>query len=411
MIKLKEEIFGLYRKFFVILFFLISIFATSSFAENPKEIKIGILLGFTGAVESLTPSMADAAELAFDEILKDQNLKEKLNFNLQRADSTCSNIKSAKKAAMEMINDGVKFIIGAACPNVTFEVAKEITVPNKILMISPTDSSDKLTKLKDNSFFFRTTPAKLRGSQILADITNDRGIRSVAISYSENENYENFAKAFSKNLIKNNINTSIIISHNKNINDYSKHISALKAAGGDALAILSSDNLGGDQIIKSILDTGMFDIFILSEDMIIDKIIKNLKKDKLIKSFGYLPGLSSIGSEKFINLAKQSGIDPNSPYTSESYDAAALMILFNFKKFYSNETSIKNSLYSIANKPGVKIYPGEIKKGIEILSKGKPINYEGATGVEFDIFGDTLGSFVEVYFKDNKIKIKNLDRL
>ena len=408
MIKLKEEIFGLYRKFFVILFFLISIFATSSFAENPKEIKIGILLGFTGAVESLTPSMADAAELAFDEILKDQNLKEKLNFNLQRADSTCSNIKSAKKAAMEMINDGVKFIIGAACPNVSFEIAKEITVPNKILMISPTDSSDKLTKLKDNNFFFRTTPAKLRGSQILADITNDRGIRSVAISYSENENYENFAKAFSKNLIKNNINTSIIISHNKNINDYSKHISALKAAGGDALAILSSDNLGGDQIIKSILDTGMFDIFILSEDMIIDKIIKNLKKDKLIKSFGYLPGLSSIGSEKFINLAKQSGIDPNSPYTSESYDAAALMILSNFKKFYSNETSIKNSLYSIANKPGVKIYPGEIKKGIEILSKGKPINYEGATGVEFDIFGDTLGSFVEVYFKDNKIKTKKL---
>ena len=110
----------------------------------------------------------------------------------------------------------------------------------------------------------------------------------------------------------------------------------------------------------------------------------------------------------FINLAKQSGIDPNSPYTSESYDAAALMILSNFKKFYSNETSIKNSLYSIANKPGVKIYPGEIKKGIEILSKGKPINYEGATGVEFDIFGDTLGSFVEVYFKDNKIKTKKL---
>ena len=84
------------------------------------------------------------------------------------------------------------------------------------------------------------------------------------------------------------------------------------------------------------------------------------------------------------------------------------MILSNFKKFYSNETSIKNSLYSIANKPGVKIYPGEIKKGIEILSKGKPINYEGATGVEFDIFGDTLGSFVEVYFKDNKIKTKKL---
>ncbi|MDA9706987.1 ABC transporter substrate-binding protein [Candidatus Pelagibacter sp.] len=408
MIKLKEEIFISYKKFFIISFFIISIFIKSSFAENLNEIKVGILLGFTGVVESVTPSMAESVELAFDEILKDEKLSKELNFNLQRADSTCSNIKSAKETATNIINDGVKFIIGAACPNVTFEVAKEITVPKKILMISPSDSSDELTKLKDNGFFFRTTPTKLRGSQILADITSDRGIRSVAISYSANKNYEKFAKSYSENLSKKNIKTSIIISHNKNINDYSKHISALKAAGGDALAIISSVNLGGDQIIESIIDTGMFDIFILSENMIDEEIVKNLKKDNLKKSFGYLPGLSSIGSDKFINLAEQSGIDPISPYTSESYDAAALIILSNFKKLYSNEVSIENSLYSVANKPGVKIYPGEIKKGIEILSKGNSINYEGATGVEFDKFGDTFGTFLEVYFKNKKLKTKKV---
>ena len=408
MIKLKEEIFISYKKFFIISFFIINIFIKSSFAENLNEIKVGILLGFTGVVESVTPSMAESVELAFDEILKDEKLSKELSFNLQRADSTCSNIKSAKETATNIIKDGVKFIIGAACPNVTFEVAKEITVPKKILMISPSDSSDELTKLKDNGFFFRTTPTKLRGSQILADITSDRGIRSVAISYSANKNYEKFAKSYSENLSKKNIKTSIIISHNKNINDYSKHISALKAAGGDALAIISSVNLGGDQIIESIIDTGMFDIFILSENMIDEEIVKNLKKDNLKKSFGYLPGLSSIGSDKFINLAEQSGIDPISPYTSESYDAAALIILSNFKKFYSNEASIENSLYSVANKPGVKIYPGEIKKGIEILSKGNSINYEGATGVEFDKFGDTFGTFVEVYFKNKKLKTKKV---
>ena len=75
-------------------------------------------------------------------------------------------------------------------------------------MISPTDSSDELTELKDNGLVFRTTPAKLRGSQILADITNDRGIRSVAISYSANKNYEKFAKSYSEKLGKKNIKTS-----------------------------------------------------------------------------------------------------------------------------------------------------------------------------------------------------------
>ena len=89
------------------------------------------------------------------------------------------------------------------------------------------------------------------------------------------------------------------------------------------LAIISDINLGGDQIIKSMLDTGMFNTFILPENMIDQKIIDNFKEKDLKKSFGYVQGLSNLGSEKFINFAQKSGIDPSSPYTGESYDAAA----------------------------------------------------------------------------------------
>ena len=66
------------------------------------------------------------------------------------------------------------------------------------------------TTLKDNGFLFRTTPSKIRGSQILAEITKDRGIRSVAISYSRDNDYEKFAKAYSEILNKNNIKTSLL---------------------------------------------------------------------------------------------------------------------------------------------------------------------------------------------------------
>ena len=107
-------------------------------------------------------------------------------------------------------------------------------------------------------------------------------------------------------------------------------------------------------------------------------------------------------------LAQQSGIDPYSPYTSESYDAAAIIILSNFAKIYSENKSIKDLVYSVSNKPGVKIYPGELNKAINILQEGKSINYEGVTKVEFDKFGDTLGSFLEVDFKKGKLKSKKL---
>ena len=84
------------------------------------------------------------------------------------------------------------------------------------------------------------------------------------------------------------------------------------------------------------------------------------------------------------------------------------MILSNFAKIYSKNKSISNIVYSVSNKPGVKIYPGELNKAIDILQKGKSINYEGATNVEFDKFGDTFGSFVEIDFKNGKLKSKKL---
>ena len=48
----------------------------------------------------------------------------------------------------------------------------------------------------------------------------------------------------------------------------------------------------------------MFRSFILSDNMIDQKIIDKFKEKDLKKSFGYVQGLSNLGSEKFINLLK-----------------------------------------------------------------------------------------------------------
>ena len=66
-----------------VLFFL-SISITNVFGE----IKVGIVLGFTGPIETLTPAMAESAELAFKEasdsglLLNGKNIKTKTGYNL-----------------------------------------------------------------------------------------------------------------------------------------------------------------------------------------------------------------------------------------------------------------------------------------------------------------------------------------
>ena len=48
------------KKLFIAAFIFVSTFTTNTFAE----VKMGIILGFTSPIESLTPAMAASAELA-----------------------------------------------------------------------------------------------------------------------------------------------------------------------------------------------------------------------------------------------------------------------------------------------------------------------------------------------------------
>ena len=92
---------------------------------------------------------------------------------------------------------------------------------------------------------------------------------------------------------------------------------------------------------------------------------------KLKKSFGYIPGSNGKRATLFNKVASDQGINSSDPYIGESYDAAALIVLAIQASGTSDGTSIAKSILTVANEPGTKIYPGELKKGLELLAKGK----------------------------------------
>ena len=96
------------------------------------------------------------------------------------------------------------------------------------------------------------------------------------------------------------------------------------------------------------------------------------------------------------------GIDSSGPYTGESYDAAALIVLAMQAGKSADRASIAKNVMGVANGPGTKIYPGELKKGLDLLAKGKAVDYEGATGVNFTDVGEAFGSFLEQEIKGGK---------
>ena len=389
------------RKLFIAAFIFVSTLATSSFAE----IKMGIILGFTGPIESLTPAMRDSAKMAFQEASDSGSLLGGETITVLEGDSTCVDSAAAQAAAEKLVADGVAAIMGADCSGVTGAIATNVAVPNGVVMISPSATSPGLTDLADNGFFFRTAPSDARGGQILADITKDRKVKSVAITYTNNDYGKGLADVYAAAVKAHGIKVTAVESHEDGKADYSAEVATLASAGGDAVAVIGYLDQGGKGIIQGSLDSGAFDKFILSDGMIGQSLVDAFGKG-LSKSFGSLPGSTGKGAGVFAKVASAGGIDSSGPYTGESYDAAALIVLAMQAGGSADRGSIAKNVMAVANGPGKKIYPGELKKALDLLAKGKAVDYEGATGVNFTDVGEAFGSFLEKEVKGGKFKTK-----
>ena len=382
---------------------LLAVMTGTAMADG-HMVKIGVILGFTGPIESLTPDMAASAELAFKEASDSGILLEGKKIAPVRADSTCTDSAAATAAAERLISsDGVAAIFGADCSGVTGAVANNVAVPNGVIMISPSATSPGLSSIKDNGYFFRTAPSDARQGQVLADVLKSRGIKEVAVTFTNNDYGKGLADSFSTAFKNVGGKVSISAAHEDGKADYSAEVGALSATGSKHLAVFGYLDQGGKGIIQASLDSGAFDSFVLADGMIGESLTKAIGKD-LNGAIGTLPGGASAGATSYQTMAAKAGIKKDGPYVGESYDAGALIALAMQAAGSADRSAIQSKIMMVANAPGEKIMPGELAKGLKILKNGGDVDYVGATAVEFNDVGEVLGTFKEVEVKGEKFE-------
>ena len=378
--------------------------ATPAFsAAHSKEIKLGVILGFTGPIESLTPSIAAGAELAMEEVSASGKLLDGMMVTPVRGDSTCVDASAATAVAERQItDDGIKGIMGADCSGVTGAVLANVALPNGIVMISPSATSPALTDAEDNGLFFRTAPSDARQGEVMADVLSEQGVKEVAVTYTNNDYGKGLADAFQAAFEKAGGTVTISAAHEDGKGDYSAEVGALDSAGGERLVVVGYVDQGGSGIVRAALDAGAFDTFHFPDGMIGDALTEKFG-DEIEGSSGQLPGTDSPGGDKFKELAGDAA-DASSPFTPEAYDAAALMMLAMQAAGSAEPGDYKDKIEMVANAPGEKIYPGELGKALDILKDGGDIDYVGATAVELIGPGESAGSYREITIKDGKIE-------
>ena len=378
--------------------------STGIAAAQDESVGIGVILGFTGPLESLAPPIAAGAEMAIAEINAAGTFMDGRAVEPIRGDSTCVDAGAATAAAERLVtSDGISGIVGAMCSGATSAVFTNVARPNGIVQISPSATSPALSTIEDDGLFFRLAPSDSRQGELMAEIIQGRGINEVALTYTNNDYGKGLADSFEGAFENAGGTVTISAAHEDGKGDYSAEVGSLASAGGEALVVAGYVDEGGSGIIRAALDTGAFDRFVLPDGMV-SSALEEQFGSSLNDSFGQHPSSQNEGAQLLEAMLAEDGVDGTSPYAKEGYDSAAVLLLAMHAAGSTDGQAVAAEVLNVANAPGEPIMPGELEKALQILSEGGEIDFVGGSDVELIGPGESAGSYREIEIRDGKIE-------
>jgi branched-chain amino acid transport system substrate-binding protein len=356
---------------------------------------LGVVLGFTGPLDTLSPPMLASAELAAKNI-NDQGGINGGQLKIISGDDNCVTADMATAAATQVINDGAVAIIGGMCSGVTAAIANNVTVPSGILQISPSATAATITTLEDNDLVYRTSPSDAYNSEVFAKALFARGVTELGITYVNNDYGKGLADNFSAAYTAAGGKVTANVAHEEGKAEYRAELGQLAAAGSQNLLVLAYANGSGKTVLQQAVESGDFTAYYGADGMVDNVLLEGFN--------GGLDGMTAMrpsepsgaGTDAFNAAAAAGGMTTGSTFQQQTYDATFLAALA-LQKTGGSKDGIAQALRDVATAPGEVILPGEWKKAVDLIAAGTDINYEGASGpVEFDAAGDVAGSVVEM---------------
>ncbi len=377
-----------------------------SFAASAEDVKLGLLLAYTGPLEAMAPPIGEAAKLAAKQI-NDQGgiLGGKLEMVV--GDDTCTDATSASNTADRLINtDKVAAIVGGMCSGVTIAVANTVAIPAGVVMISPSATSPALTTLEDKDLVYRTAPSDAYQGDVMARMLMGKDIKDIAITYVNNDYGKGFADSLAAAFTAAGGKVAANVPHEEGKSDYRAELGTLAASGSPNLVILAYASGSGQTVLRQATESGDFTVYVGGDGMVGDALLTGIDASAVEGMIATKPGTPEIaGSGIFADAAKAAGLDPTAIFSPQAYDATFIEALAIQKKGNASRDGMAVAVREVSSAPGEVILPGEWEKAVKLLAEGKDINYEGASGAhEFDKAGDVPGAIVEMKVAGGKFE-------
>lgn len=381
------------------------------------QLRIGNVLPFTGDLAAYGANLDRGVKLAVElqnRALRAAGLRGS-SVTLTASEDGQTQASASVEAATKLVKtDRVSVVIGEMASSATIPMVRSVTVPNRIVQISPTSSAPQLTTIKDRGFFWRTYPSDALQGRVLAQAALQKfGRRSTVNVGSRNDAFGSaLRKLFVDEWRKLGGEIGVNIAWNPGQPNFDTE--AQRLADGDPAGWVIIDF--PDTFAKfapPLVRSGNWD----PARTLMTEALRNT--DVLSKIGDPVKGLGGTAASAAGGPAGKSfaaywkrnvkGAKPYTGFEGTAVDAANVAFLAAVKACSTSPARIKANLRAVSAPPGQKVNFLTLGKAVRTLRNGGDVDYEGAfSPVDFDRNGDIGSAVFEIWRYDGGEKISTL---
>jgi branched-chain amino acid transport system substrate-binding protein len=377
--------------------------------DIPGLLKIGTLLPFHGGLEGFGPQLMRGAELAAKHLNAGGGVNG-LPVVLVVEDSLTDATQGAN-AAQRLVDSGVQAIVGAVSSGVTVPVAEGVTIPNGVLLVSPSSTSPAITELADDDLVFRTTISDALQGLVLGQLAWDLGFGTACTMYLDNAYGQGLSSAFTQAFEALGGTVQVQVPHDDKPpgSSYLPELQTCTDGNPDVLAAISYPQQGGVYLNEA-LDHTLIDQFIFTDGLKYQPMFDELDvahPDAFDGMYGTAPG-TSLTAEFSSAYEAEYGEPPSLPFIAETYDAVVAIALAAGTAGSTDTAAIRDALRGVVCPPGSPIGAGAaaVADGLTLAAAAEHVDYEGGTdSQEFNEYGDSSRGIIQIWKTDETAHI------
>ncbi len=309
--------------------------------QKQEDIKIGVLITYTGGLGPIGEGMANGAKLAAMEI-NNKSITKGRNVTLIFEDTGTDPAKAAE-AARKLINfDKVQVIIGGVASSETLAIAP-IAEQNKVVLISASSTNPSISKAGE--YIFRVVPSDLLQGEAIAKLALEKKYAK-ATMLVENNDYgigmeDVFKKHFTGNVTS--------IRYEKGKGDYRTELESIKKASPDVIIYVGYP-ADASVILKQAGELGLKEKWIAAEGIADPVMFNNAEVARQMEGMLLTTPGRSEQEEKddpvfqnYVKTYKQTFGKDYGIYSDTEYDAV-MLAAYTIAEVGYNGTAIKEAL-------------------------------------------------------------------